>query len=255
MISIPVVFLSFPSVTIYTQSGWKNTVIGTVFGLGILFLSFNFLYGTTKTLDAYNLEYSGYAAQQVLNTFIFVAPAESMFFHVFLPSLFLGWLYQRGTKNADNTTKISTKDKINNLDAQITTLELVKSTYPKGDRNLKYFIKKINELKNKKRGFETKFTFSRKNFVFENFNTYVLFYIFIIIVNLVFSSTHWVILAGRMDFFIFWLSGLGIIYLIAGCIITIIGWRYGWLSAIILHALYNTIQILMATFIMGAVMA
>ena len=252
MIAVPVVFLSMPRVAIYTKSNWKNTLKGTVFGLGILFLCFSFLTGTSRTLDAYSLEHTEFAWQQILNNSIFVAPAESMFFHVFILSFALGWMYRRGMKNSRSLSEAMVQDKTNKIDIQIETIELIKNAFPKGKKVTLALSKQINELKEDKATLGVD-SMLRKDFMFQDLNSYVLVYIIIILANFCFSISHWIILAGTIDFFVFWLSGLGIIYLVTGCIITFIGWRYGWLSAILTHSLYNIIQILMALMYSGAI--
>jgi len=252
MIAIPVIFLSMPKVAIYTKSNWRNTLKGTVFGLGILFLSFSFLSGTNRTLDAYSLEHTEFAWQQILNNLIFVAPAESMFFHVFILSFALGWMYRRGMKNTRSLSEAMVQDQISKIDTQIETIELVKNAFPKGRKEILLFSKQINELKGEKTNLGVNVRL-RKDFMFQDLNSYALTYMIIILANFLFSVSHWIILAGTIDFFVFWLSGLGIIYLVAGCIITFIGWRYGWLSAILVHSLYNISQILMALMYSGAI--
>lgn len=252
MIAVPVIFLSMPRVAIYTKSNWKNTLKGTVFGLGILFLSFSFLTGTSRTLDAYSLEHTEFVWEQVLNNLIFVAPAESMFFHVFLLSFVLGWMYRRGMKNSRNLSEAMVQDQTNKIDTQIETIELIKNAFPKGKKETLSLSKQINELKEEKATLGVD-SVLRKNFMFQDFNSYILVYIVIILANFLFSISHWIILAGTIDFFVFWLSGLGIIYLVAGVIITVIGWRYGWLSAILVHSIYNITQIIMALMYSGAI--
>jgi hypothetical protein len=244
------VALSLPRYSIYTKSNLKNTVLGTIMGLAILFLSFQFLSGTERTLSAYGYEYNATPEYRVLNTFIFVAPAESLFFHVGVLAFGLGWMYHRADKNLSVHSNFELKHKIETREGYKQILVIMKadrSMTPHQQKQISNLLRKNEEeIRSFKAGVSLK-----RDFLFEdnNKNSYILFCLIIFIANFAFSTTHWVL--SDLDFFLFWMSGLGIIYFVGGCLITFVGWRFGWLAAIMTHALYNTWNILGVIIITG----
>ena len=248
MVVTAVIFLSLPRVTLYVKSNWKNTTIGTFIGLAILYMMLQFMTGSTKTMSAYEYEYTDPAVLQVLNTFVFVAPAESIFFHILIPAFFLGWMYNRARKNLQRETLTIVEQKLEQINNKIDALEEVREIFPKGTKQRAMIVYRLESLRRRKNKLRRPVVLD-KDFVFQDLNVYLLFYIVILGSNLLFSISHWVL--SGVDFYIFWLSGLGIIYLVAGCIMTIIGWRYGWFSAILTHAIYNSLSIIMLALLAG----
>lgn len=246
MIVLSVVLLSFPNVTIYTKSNWKNTLVGTTFGLLSLFLSFQFLTGTEYTFSAYEYEYADYTLLQILNTFTFVAPAESFFFHILIPSFCLGMMYNRSKKRLQEGTALLQEESLEVLNNKIDALTELKDVFNKGTYERVQIIRRLRNLKRDRNRLKTMEVNLSRGFMFQDPNVYALFFVVILAANFGFSISHWVL--SGMNFYIFWLSGLGIIYLVGGCIMTFIGWRFGWFSAISTHAIYNISTLLTLAF-------
>lgn len=255
LILASVIFLSFPRVTLYTKSNWKNTIMGTLLGSAIMFLSFEFVTGSSQTLSAFDYEYSNSTWYQVLVTFVYIAPAESLFFHILFAAMFLGWMKQRSRKNLEIESNFVAEHEIVITKAIIKVLENMKNSLPKTDKyiyeRLQYessiskYEQDLLELQNVN-------VIITKDFVFDDENTGILFYVVLFLINIIFSLSHFVpMIASGGDFYIFWLSGLGIIYLLGGVIISLIGWRFGWLSAVLVHAIFNVRTILMLSMATG----
>ena len=245
MIIFPLIILSLPKITIYTRSNLKNTLKGFIIGMGILYFSLMFVCGSDQTLSAYSYAYSDTTWYQIFNTFIFVAPAESLFFHIFIPALFQGWLYNRARKNLTEMSGIAVEQEIIKNKGMIETYERLMDVVDSKKEKTK-LMKEINELKDEINELEPSISLSKQRFLFEELNVYFPFLLIVLLTNFFFSISHQVL--SGVDFFQFWLSGLGFVYLVGGIIMTITSWKYGWFSGILVHAVYNSISIMMVVF-------
>jgi len=86
--------------------------------------------------------------------------------------------------------------------------------------------------------------------VFGRARSLVIFFVFgVLFSNFAFAVTH--CLVSGIDFFVFWNSGLGVVLFVGGCWFSFIAIKYGWLSAILVHASYNSLTIIMVLMFMG----
>lgn len=255
LIAVSVIFLSLPKVTIYTKANWWNTIMGTILGSAIMFLSFEFVTGSSQTLSAFDYEYSNSAWYQVIITFIYIAPAESLFFHVLFAAMFLGWAHERSEKNAEITSNYYAEHQITLNKAMIKVFENLRDTLPPEEEYIRQKIQYqslISQYEQELIELQNITVVIDREFVFDDENTGILFYVVLFLINIVFSISHFIpMIASGGDFYIFFLSGLGIIYILGGVIISLVGWRFGWLSAILVHAIFNTRTILMLSIMSG----
>jgi len=223
-------------------SATKNsvqTIYGIIIGVALLFLFAN-MFTQVRTLDLMNLEYPSLSSIKILNQFLFVAPTESQLLHVFLPSLVI---YYYLIQN-----RVLSKEE---LDAQIRfiSFEIENSndiaTAQKQTGNMKAYAAKIKEINNKK----------LKKYKLENIQpgidseklttqNFVVYLVYCLGFNILFSILHW--FKSGLGFFIFWSSGIGFLYLSAGMILTLVSYKFGWLSGVLTHAIYNTISLYLA---------
>lgn len=250
LISVAFLTLSAPRVTLYVRSNWKNTLMGLAIGLATLFIMLQFLTGSSKTLSAYDYEYGDYVLLQVFNNFIFIAPAESLFFHVLIPAVALGWMYNRSQKNLERETILTAEKKIEKMEFTIASLDEMQKLVEDEPKKLAWIKARKLYYRRKQRQLKRTVRLD-KDFLYQDFNLAMLFYGVVLGSNFAFSMSHWVL--SGIDPLIFWLSGLGIIYMIAGVIMTLVAWRFGWLSCILTHAIYNSATIIMLTILSGGI--
>jgi len=250
LISVAFLTLSAPKITLYVKSNWKNTLMGLAIGLATLFIMLQFMTGTTKTMSAYDYEYGDYVILQVFNNFIFVAPAESLFFHVLIPSVALGWMYNRSKSNLEKDKIKIAEEKIKEINYVLATLEEFQEVFKKEPKKLALLKVRKAHLRKKQYRLQRSIKLD-KDFLYQDFNLAMLFLGVILASNFAFSMSHWVL--SGIDPLIFWLSGLGIIYMVAGIIMTLVAWRFGWLSCVLTHAVYNSATIIMLTILSGGI--
>jgi len=250
LISVAFLTLSAPRITLYVRSNWKNTLMGLAIGLATLFIMLQFLTGSSKTLSAYDYEYGEYVLLQVFNNFIFIAPAESLFFHVLIPSVALGWMYNRSKSNLEKEKIKIAEEKIKTIDYKLAALEEFQELVKKEPKKLAYLKARKIYLRKRQRQLQRTVKLD-KDFLYQDFNLAMIFFGVILGSNFLFSMSHWVL--SGIDPLIFWLSGLGIIYMVAGIIMTYTAWRFGWLSCILTHAVYNSATIIMLTILAGGI--
>lgn len=226
----------------------RSTVFGVLFGVMLLFM-FQNMFTQARTLNILTNEYADLTIVQILNNLIFVAPTESLLFHVFPESLVL-FVFLR--KNVVYTEE-ELNDKISELNTQImlsqTTSEIrkefnQKTEYAKNMKELTNLKIKLAKLVHQKEiGIEnTQKTISNQQFIIYLFSVFAF--------NVIFAVLHW--FKSGLTFEVFWASGLGFLYLSSGMIITLIGYKYGWIAAISCHAIHNSI-ILFLVFLMGVI--
>ncbi|MGQ4875996.1 MAG: hypothetical protein ACP6IY_18165 [Promethearchaeia archaeon] len=266
MALIPLLLMLTTNLVNYKSSDFSNTIKGTLIGLIGLFLITRLFY-TQKTITAYSIQDYSKSIGYVVNQFIFVAPAESIFFQVFLPGIVAGLLIKY-TKNylhrIDQFGEFNgTKNYyLNKIEDEIATEQFIIDYYKHAhttsqDRiNLAFAESRLSALQNEKRKLEklpNEFHINLKS-IFGRSENIAYFIIFgVIIPSFLFATMHWIVqfYMNNLDFFIFWLSGLGIIYLAGGMWFTFIAFRYGWLAAILTHAFYNTSTIIMIILLGG----
>jgi len=188
------------------------------------------MFTQVKTLDLLETEYPILIQTQILNQFLFVAPTETLLFHIFLPGLVIFYYLQ----------KTKTKEDLDKLRIEIQTLE-VSAEIHKQLNDVKRYAKTMQILNKKK----IKLSRVEKEpgipqSKLKNIN-FIIYFAFCIFFNCIFSILHFI--KSGLTFELFWSSGLGFLYMSSGIIITMVGYRFGWLSAILTHAIYNALML------------
>ena len=229
----------------YSKTG-KNGFVGIIYGIVGLFIFFN-LFSQIQTLEMLSFEYSNITTNRIISQFLFVAPTESLLFHVLIPSLYLFSIMYFNERNSNE--KIRSKITELNIDNHL--LE----SY--SDSNLQYnqIIKKDNTdiyknftksiLKNKRniRKLQKKLindVILDSETKISN-NQFIVYIVIVLLSNVIFATFHY--FKTGLSLLDFWLYGIGLVYLGSGLWITFIGYRYGWMSAIMVHALNNAITL------------
>jgi hypothetical protein len=223
----------------------KDSIFGTFIGVAVLFVYAN-LFTQVQTFDMINIEYQDLTQIKILNQFLFVAPTESLLFHVFLPSIVIFVFLQKNKV----LTQEELQSQLTSISDQIQSLQDMARIH-KNTANQKSYVeteKLIKKAKLKKHSLEFTPIGVQTNKLSET--DFIIYLSCITAFNVVFSILHW--FKSGLSFEIFWSSGIGFLYLSAGMIITLISYRYGWLSGILSHAIYNS-AILSMVMLMGGV--
>lgn len=246
---VPLILMNFSGLAYYKDSNIRNTLKGTIFGLFGLFIIFQ-LMNSDRTLSAMSLEQHSGELLYILNTFIFVAPSESLMFHIFLPALVMGIIASYSGKKAYELGEYTTKQQLILVESQIMTKKEVIKIYE--SFNEKKLVAKeranLNEL-NKKRSKLADKIVDRVNIyedtIFGRPASVIILIVFgMLSPSFIFATFHfWA--SGIDDYVLFWTSGLGVIYFCGSVWFIFIGLRYGWLSAVLTHAFHNTITIML----------
>lgn len=278
----------------YTPVSPWSFIKGNIYGLfGLMLLARLFMSNATfNAMKSVSMHSNGWYA---VNTFVYIAPAETVAFLVMLPCFFL-WLIMRGEqkqKAADQFMKLDSK--IKNADTWIIIQkmkidqnqkdienakirkdflgslnrlkkfspeekEIIKGKEAKeGDRIIKFrekepILKKgLNKLIYAKAQFQDQQQKidiplpreQRDNILFSNRKKAFAFAVAIIISAFVFSSLHYPVISPEISYTMYWLTGMAVLNVSAGCWICVIAWRYDWLSATTSHAFFNVSTILM----------
>ena len=221
-----------------------DTVVGVVLGVALLFLYAN-MFTQMQTLNILGLEYQDLTSIKILNQFLFVAPTESLLFHVFLPSLVVFYYLRKNQVLSKEELDL----KVNTLEIQINTKEDILRVYNLAQNTNEYArnIKEINKLKLKILTLKQSNSsvqsrkFSNRDFIF--------YLVYCLLFNVCFSILHW--FKSGLTFEVFWSSGLGFLYLSSGFILTLISYRFGWLSGVLAHAIHNSTTLLLITLMAG----
>ena len=94
----------------------------------------------------------------------------------------------------------------------------------------------------------------QKKAVIGRWNTLILFIAFgVFLPSYLFSTLHYPMLnmATGIDYFTFWLCGLGSIYFVVGCFFILLGFSFGYQSAIQAHSIFNVLTIMMVIICLG----
>lgn len=234
-----------------------NSILGIIYGIFALYLTFNlFTQQTTLKLLSFEAKPEQITYYNIVAQTITVAPAESFLFHVFIPSLCLYILFlsvkrynnktidQEIAQNRVRIEKLQLENQYYQvqllkpkLSSEVTTLLKEKDL---GDTNdYLYRIAEIQKLSNKINAMQVE---KQKTIQFHSnqlsVSQKITFYAVCIASNIIFSLMHW--FNSGLDIRLFWVCGLGLIYLLSGLILTFISFRYGWLAGIIAHAINNS---------------
>lgn len=254
---IPLIMMNFTGLTYYKDSNLVNTVKGVVFGLFGLFLIVQ-LMNSGRTMSAMSMENHRDDFLYILNTFIFVAPSESIMFHIFIPALVMGIIVSYSRARVKEIYELTTRERLIMIEGEIKMKKEIIEIY-ESLKQKKYIAEERKELnsllqeKNRLEGEIIERVRITEDSIFGRPASVAILIIFgIIIPNFVFASFHW-FLSGIDDYVLFWTSGLGIIYFVGGCWFTFIGLRYGWLACILTHAFHNTMTILLVLAFTGGI--
>lgn len=230
----------------YKDATFRNTCKGIVYGLTGLFFFFYF-FTSAKTMDTMSYANTPSDIAYIINQFIFVAPTETLFFHVLIPALVSGAILYYTGRKLKKTSVLDIETELNKINAQISMqinrIDFYKTTNKK---QLSYETNLLNHLLKKKRSLELKtikVNVQEKTLFGRLTNVVLLIIGGIIIPNIFFSLFH--IFASNMDIYNYFLSGLFFIFLVAGCWFTYISLRYGWLSCVLSHALWNSLNVIL----------
>jgi len=221
----------------------KYTIIGIIAGYFML-ASFHNMFTpvTMDALNAYALEFENFTVYRIVATWLFVAPSESLLFHVLLPSLVIYFLMlpvKRANNEKINEEIELLKMNIDRLQTQSIYYQNSKMIKELGDNieNIERKQKRIFLLQKQKK---EPILFTNK---FMNKTKWAVFLSLSLLFQFIFASFHY--FNSGLLFKTFWLSGLGIIYLISGCILEYIAIKYDWLACIIVHALNNSVVLIL----------
>lgn len=215
----------------------KNTPLGILFCVTLLFMYQN-MFVQTRTLNILSNEFVELTLVQILNNALFVCPTESLLFHIFPESLVLFYFLRKNrvlspTELDNRILELKNGIMVNETSANIHLANKDTKSYAKTQKIIVKDKQELNDLERQKTNEvkETYKTLSNQQFV--------IFLVSVVIFNVLFSSLHW--FKSGLSFEVFWSSGLGFLYLVSGIIITMIGYRFGWFSAIASHAIYNSL--------------
>jgi hypothetical protein len=221
----------------------KYTFIGILAGYFMLSSFHNmFTPVAMDALNAYSLEFESVTINRIIATWLFVAPSESLLFHVLLPSLVIYFLLlpvKKANNELINEEIEILKMKVDRLQTQTIYYQNSKMSVNLGDTideidKIQRKIFNLNKQKQKPIEFNSKYM---------NKSKWAIFFSLSILFQFIFASFHY--FNSDMLFKTFWLSGLGIIYLISGCILEYIAIKYDWLACIIVHALNNSVVLIL----------
>jgi hypothetical protein len=235
LITVSILILLGIGIGTPTKNGWQ-TFSGVVFGVILLFI-FQNLFTQQQTLSVVANEVRTPTIIQLWTTGLFVAPSESLMFHVFLTSLVVAYFLR---KNRVLSVE-ELEQKRQNLRIEITSLGNI-AEINKNLGNSKAYAKTM-QLLNKR---QIELVRLEKSSSAREPTTAAIapaqFLILLLCItgfNVIFSCLHW--FKSGLTFEIFWSSGLGFIYLSSGVIMSLISYRFGWASGVIAHALHNSL--------------
>jgi hypothetical protein len=259
----------------YTPATFVNTIKGTFFGIVGLY-AMTRLFMDQVVMSVFSTVGMHSNSQYVVNTFVFVAPAETFAFCLLIPCLIMTAISIHWGKEPRSEEQINLRSRITRLDDMI----IVENKNIEQQDSIidawKFMGTNSKMSEEKRKVVETKVALETDNIdtmrkdlaknkklrqrlikeekelrpeipfneLIENPSYLVIFMVGLIGAAFLFASAHWIMLSPELDYNMFWLGGLGVIYFSGGFWFIIIGLKYGWLSAINVHAIYNTLTII-----------
>jgi hypothetical protein len=255
IIVVSVFLLTTKDLFYYERSTVKNTIKGTLLGVVILKL-ITFMF-TPQVLDAYSNADLSNDLTYIGLTFIFIAPAESLFFFVFFPGLVFGILLSRSTKTRKILYEQDRKLILAVIDIKIETYQKM-AEIAKEQKNTKLFNfmqASIDYLQKKRMRKELRepVILMQKKAVFGRRNPLILFIAFgVFLPSFLFATIHYPMLAlTGMPFATFFNCGLFTIYFCCGVFFILLSISCGYQSSIQAHAVFNTLTIWMVIITLG----
>jgi hypothetical protein len=255
IIVVSVFLLTIKDLFYYERATVKNTVKGTL--LGVVILKLITMMFTPQLLDAYSNADLSNDLTYIGLTFIFIAPAESLFFFVFLPGLVFGILLSSSRKKRKILYEEDRKIILAVIDIEIETLTK-QAEIAKIQKNTKLFnwLKaSIDYLQKRRRRKELRepVIYLQKKMVFGRRNPLILFIVFgVFLPSFLFGIIHYPMLAlTGMSFATFFNCGLFTIYFCCGVFLILLSISAGYQSGIQSHAVFNTLTIWMVILCLG----
>jgi len=264
----------------YKRATLVTTFKGTIYGLAGLFLMTR-LFLSREVTTAFSAVTMQNNAMYAVNTFVFIAPAETFAFQILIPCLVL-WLlrpYVQKGREAQVEDQAGFIYTITNIDTNIADLQrnkvivedeakawesLDNLPFQKGASKFKIGTKKIvsdryeavkkidQEIAQKekvKRAVLKASEYPLQNDLDSLMSRPSYLTVFIAIGVLgsqfAFASLHWMVISSEISYGMFVMNGLFVLYFSAGCWFVLIGIKYDWASAVIAHSFYNVSTILM----------
>lgn len=256
IIAVSVVLLTTNEMLFYERSNIKNTVIGTILGVIILKVIMSFF--TYQVLDAYSNEELHRDASYIAITFLFIAPAESLFFFVFLPGLVFAIILSKINKNVKIMYESERKIKLAVLDTNIEIYnKMLKNKEIQKKKQMFAWLQLAviyNQRKRKKIETKEPVFLQQKKAIFGRRNPMILFVSFgVLLPAFAFASLHFPMLNANtgIDYLTFWTCGLGVILFCCGIFFILLSISMGYQSSIWSHAIFNTLTIWMVIICLG----
>ena len=255
IIVVSVFLLTTKDLFYYERATVKNTIKGTL--LGVVILKLITMMFTPQLLDAYSNADLSNDLTYIGLTFIFIAPAESLFFFVFLPGLVFGILLRSSKKTRKILYEEDRKIILAVIDIEIETLTK-QAEIAKVQKNTKLFnwLKaSIDYLEKRRRRKELRepVIYLQKKMVFGRRNPLILFIAFgVFLPSFLFAIIHYPMLGlTGMPFATFVNCGLFTIYFCCGVFFILLSISAGYQSGIQSHAVFNTLTIWMCIICLG----
>jgi len=252
MIMFSVIVLNLQGFTKYTDASLKKTLQGCVYGLLVLYCMTR-TFTQQQVFDAFSAGGVGTEFVYIVNYFIFIAPAESMFFHVLWPSLVHGQIEHYYDKKDNKVVTATLREQLVYIELEKNYskryAEIAKRVGTKTDFAVAQAV--ISELEQEyeslveEAGIATSgIEYSGDARVFGRRNSIIVYFIFAVFLgNFAFSCAHWILpyVTYNLSFIDFWMCGLGMIYFAGGCWFTYVAKKWGWFSCVFVHATFNTL--------------
>ena len=251
-----VILLTTKELFYYERATIKNTITGTILGVVILKVIMSMF--TVQVLDIYSNADLSNDLTYIGLTFIFIAPAESLFFFVFFPGLVFGILLSSTNKKRLILYEEDRKLKLAVIDTQIETLTK-QAEIAKLQKNTKLFnwIKaSLDYLAKRRMRRELREPIAKmqKKAVFGRRNSFILFAAFgVCLPSYLFATIHYPMLAMStgISYATFFTCGLFAMYFCCGVFFILLHFSAGYMSSITAHACFNTLTIWMVIVCLG----
>jgi hypothetical protein len=245
IIIVGILILLAMGIGCYTKNSIKQTLTGTIIGIFGLFCFFN-LFNQAKTFEMLALENPTLIIESIVSQVLFVAPMESLLFHVFLPSLVLYIIYQSKKRYDENEIRSQL------LRFEIKRDYLVRENEVYRESNSKSKQNKIQKTQTEL--FKVEKEIRKLTNILENpilvqsgksmtINNYVVYIVCVIAFQAIFSFFHW--FNSPVSISVFFNSGSFFLYLSAGAWMGYLSYRFGWFTSIAVHAFNNCFTLIL----------
>lgn len=261
MALFPLVLMITTDLIYFQRTYFVKTLKGIILGTVTLVL-INRLFFMERVLDAYSTVNFEASFAYVWNTFSFVAPAETILFQVFFVGLVAQMLRKKNRSKNIITIQGEDIDVIEGSKEEVLQelsmqkqVEFKLIEYYKRNQhtqqerialvNAQNRLVALDEYETTVQAQESEEVAQFKE-LFKTPQNVVILILAMVGFNFLFANMHWFLLNQNygLNFFTFWLSGLGVIYFSGGCWFTFISLRYGWFAGVMTHGAVNTSAII-----------